>query len=230
LAQWLKVERTAAMASAVPAAVERGILHATDDNQPRDRWLLMRLLAAGQSAPRLADRLIEEQGSLGSVLATSEERLRQLGADSNGIAILNLIRETIGVVLEKRAKERLPMEGGCGLAEAMFSEMAYLTVEQVRVAFLDAGRRLIRVEVMGTGTVSTAHVYPREIARRCLEISASAAILVHNHPSGDPQPSAEDVQMTRKVRRALEAIDVELVDHLVIGRQGYVSFVQCGIK
>lgn len=190
----------------------------------------MRLLAAGQSMPRLADRLIEEQGSLGSVLATSEERLRQLGADSNGIAILNLIRETIGVVLEKRANDRLPVEGGCAIAEAMFSEMAHLAMEQVRVAFLDAGHRLIRVEVMGTGTVRTAHVYPREIARRCLEISASAAILVHNHPSGDPQPSAEDIQMTRKVRRALEAIDVELVDHLVIGRRGYVSFAECGLK
>jgi DNA repair protein RadC len=205
-------------------------LHAAAGHEPRDRWLLMRLLAAGQSMPRLADRLIDEQGSLGSVLATSEERLRQLGTDSNGIAILNLIRETIGVVLERRANDRLPVEGGCAIAEAMFSEMAHLTVEQVRVAFLDAGRRLIRVEVMGTGTVQTAHVYPREIARRCLEISASAAILVHNHPSGDPQPSAEDVQMTRKVRRALEAIDVELVDHLVIGRRGYVSFAECGLK
>jgi DNA repair protein RadC len=205
-------------------------LHAAGIAQPRDRWLLMRLLAAGQSAPRLADRLIEEQGSLGAVLASSEERLRQLGADSNGIAILNLIRETIGVVLERRATERLAVEGGPALAEAMFSEMAHLPVEQVRVAFLDAGRRLIRIEVLGTGTARAAHVYPREIARRSLELSASGAILVHNHPSGDPQPSAEDVQMTRKVRRALEAIDVELVDHLVIGRRGYVSFAESGLK
>ncbi len=219
-----------AMASLAHASVGRSVLHAADDHQPRDRWLLMRLLAAGQSMPRLADRLIEEQGSLGSVLATSEERLRQLGADSNGIAILNLIRETIGVVLEKQANDRLPLEGGRALAEAMFSEMAHLNVEQVRVAFLDSGHRLLRVEVMGTGTVRMAHVYPREIARRCLETSASAAILVHNHPSGDPQPSAEDVQMTRKVRRALEAIDVELVDHLVIGRRGYVSFAESGLK
>lgn len=218
------------------AAADRASLLATDlmqaagDHQPRDRWLLMRLLAAGQSMPRLADRLIEEQGSLGSVLAASEERLRQLGADSNGIAILNLIRETIGVVLERKATERLPVQGGPALAEVMFSEMAYLPVEQVRVAFLDAGRRLIRIEVLGTGTARAAHVYPREIARRCLELSASGAILVHNHPSGDPQPSADDVQMTRKVRRALEAIDVELVDHLVIGRKGYVSFADHGLK
>lgn len=218
------------MAAAEPASMLSGdVLQATGCEHPRDRWLLMRLLAAGQSAPRLADRLIAEQGSLGSVLAASEERLRQLGTDSNGIAILNLIRETIGVVLERRATERLPIEGGPALAEAMFSEMAYLPVEQVRVAFLDAGRRLLRIEVLGTGTAQAAHVYPREIARRCLELSACGAILVHNHPSGDPQPSAEDVQMTRRVRRALEAIDVDLVDHLVIGRRGYVSFAESAL-
>jgi len=219
------------MAVAESASLVAGdVLQAAWNDQPRDRWLLMRLLAAGQSTPRLADRLIEEQGSLGSVLAASEERLRQLGADSNGIAILNLIRETIGVVLERKATERLPVEGGPALAEAMFSEMAYLPVEQVRVAFLDAGRRLLRVEILGVGTARAAHVYPREIARRCLELSASGAVLVHNHPSGDPQPSADDVQLTRKLRRALEAIDVELVDHLVIGRKGYVSFAESGLQ
>jgi DNA repair protein RadC len=196
--------------------------------QPRDRWLLMRLLAAGQSMPKLADRLIDEHGSLGSVLSASEARLRQLGTDANGIAMLNLIRETIGAVLERSADDRLPVEGGVALAEAMFSEMAHLQVEQVRVAFLDAGRRLIRIEVMGLGTVDRAHVYPREIARRCLELSASAAVLVHNHPSGDPTPSADDMEMTAKVQRALGAIDVDLVDHVVIARRGYVSLAQCG--
>ncbi|WP_374389349.1 RadC family protein [Sandaracinobacter sp.] len=204
-------------------------LRAASQHEPRDRWLLMRLLAAGQSMPKLADRLIEEQGSLGSVLTTSEERLRQLGADTNGIAILKLIRETISVVLERGAQDRLPVDGGAALAEAMFSEMAHLAVEQVRVAFLDAGRRLIRIEVMGSGTVHFAHVYPREIARRCLELSASSVVLVHNHPSGDPTPSPEDIQMTKRIRKALEAIDAALFDHLVIGRKGYISFQECGL-
>jgi DNA repair protein RadC len=215
--------------SAVSVPAQAAGLRFAPDQQPRDKWLLMRLLAAGQSTPRIADRLIEEQGSLGSVLATSEERLRQLGADANGIAMLNLIRETIGAVLERRATDRLPIEGGTALVEAMFSEMAHLPVEQVRVAFLDAGRRLIRMEILGTGTVSAAHVYPREIARRCLELSASFVILVHNHPSGDPQPSPEDVQMTQKVRSALEAIDAELTDHLIVGRKGYASFAESNL-
>ena len=219
-----------ASANALRVAPSMGAgLRAASQHEPRDRWLLMRLLAAGQSMPKLADRLIEEQGSLGSVLTTSEERLRQLGADTNGIAILKLIRETISVVLERGAQDRLPVEGGAALAEAMFSEMAHLAVEQVRVAFLDAGRRLIRIEVMGSGTVHFAHVYPREIARRCLELSASSVVLVHNHPSGDPTPSPEDIQMTKRIRKALEAIDAALFDHLVIGRKGYISFQECGL-
>jgi len=202
---------------------------AVQDSQPRDRWLLMRLLAAGQSIPRLADRLIDERGSLGSVLSTSEERLRQLGADSNGIAILGLLREAISAVMERGASEKPLVDRTEALADAMHSEMAYLTVEQVRVAFLDVGHRLMRVEILNSGSVRFAHIYPSEIARRCLELTASAVVLVHNHPSGDPEPSPDDIRMTRRVRQALEAIDVELRDHLVIGRRGHVSFAESGL-
>jgi DNA repair protein RadC len=202
---------------------------AVHDAQPRDRWLLMRLLAAGQSLPRLADKLIDERGSLGSVLSTSEERLRQLGADSNGIAMLGLLREAISAVMERGASEGPLVERSDALANAMHSEMAYLSIEQVRVAFLDAGHRLMRVEIMNSGSVRLAHIYPSEIARRCLELSASAVILVHNHPSGDPTPSAEDIRMTRRVRQALETIEVHLRDHLVIARKGFVSFAESGL-
>jgi len=212
-------------AAAMPLPPPRAV----HDSQPRDRWLLMRLLAAGQSMPRLADRLIDERGSLGSVLSTSEERLRQLGADSNGIAMLGLLREAISAVLERGVSDKPLIERTDALADAMHSEMAYLTIEQVRVAFLDAGHRLLRVEIMNSGSVRLAHIYPSEIARRCLELSASAVILVHNHPSGDPMPSAEDIRVTSRVRQAVEAIDVQLRDHLVIGRRGSVSFVESGL-
>ena len=212
-------------AAAMPMPAPRAV----PDSRPRDRWLLMRLLAAGQSMPRLADRLIDERGSLGSVLSTSEERLRQLGADSNGIAMLGLLREAISAVLERGASDRPLVDHSAALADAMHSEMAYLSIEQVRVAFLDVGQRLLRVEIMNSGSVRLAHIYPSQIARRCLELAASAIILVHNHPSGDPAPSAEDVRITRRVRLALEAIDVQLRDHLVIGRKGYVSFAESGL-
>jgi DNA repair protein RadC len=204
-------------------------LNALGDSQPRDRWLLMRLLAAGQSVPRLADRLINERGSLGSVLSTSEERLRQLGTDSNGIAMLALIRETIGAVLERGTVDRPLIRSGMDLADSMHSEMAYLSIEQVRVAFLDTAHRLLRVEIMSSGSVKHAHVYPREIARRCLELSAAAIILVHNHPSGDPTPSHEDVALTKRVAQTVDVLDVALVDHLIVARRGYVSFRENGL-
>jgi DNA repair protein RadC len=205
--------------SARPAAARRPAA----DPAPRDRWLLMRLLAAGQSVPRLADRLIDERGSLGSVLSTSDERLRQLGADANGIAMLGLLREAITAVLERGAASQPVIEDVRMVVDALHAEMAWLAVEQVRAVFLNAGRRLIRTEIMGTGSVRAAPVYPREIARRCLELSASAVVLVHNHPSGDPTPSPADFVMTRRVADALQAIEVELVDHIVIARDGWMS-------
>lgn len=198
-------------------------------SQPRDRWLLMRLLAAGQSTPRLADRLIDEQGSLGSILSASDERLRQLGADSNGIAMLGLIRETLSAVLERSTDSRPPINSGADLADQLHSEMAWLTVEQVRVAYLDAGRRLQRIEVLSTGTLHKAHIHPREVARRALELSSAAVVLAHNHPSGDPSPSREDVEITKRVQQALNAVEVELLDHLVIARSGTVSFAVSGL-
>ncbi|MFN3370529.1 MAG: RadC family protein [Sphingomonadaceae bacterium] len=204
-------------------------LRSVGADAPRDRWLLMRLLALGQSTPRLADRLIDERGSLGSVLATSDERLRQLGADSNGIALLSLIRETLGAVLERDPRERVRIDPPTVLVDMLHGAMAHLPVEQVRVAYLDARRQLDRIEMLATGTVRAAAVYPREIARRALELGAAAIILVHNHPSGDPTPSQGDIMLTKRVAQALETIDVDLADHIVIARSGHVSLRESGL-
>jgi len=97
------------------------------------------------------------------------------------------------------------------------------------VLFLDKKNQLIADEVMNRGTVDHAPVYPREVARRALELSASAVILVHNHPSGDPTPSAADVDMTRQVAEALKALRIAIHDHLVAGRDGVASFKALGL-
>lgn len=189
----------------------------------RDRWLLMRILSAAQSIPRLADRLIAERGSLGAVLALSDERLRQLGADPNGIAIIGLLREAVASLIEPVEPDRPRIDSPASLVQTLFPTMAWLAVEQVRAIFLDAGQRLIRNEIVGNGTADCAPVYPREIVRRALELSATAVVLVHNHPSGDPTPSASDRDMTRRVSSALATVDIALLDHLVIGRSGWAS-------
>jgi len=107
--------------------------------------------------------------------------------------------------------------------------MAHEPREQFRVLFLDVKNQLIADEVMNEGTVDHAPVYPREIARRALELSAAAVILVHNHPSGDPKPSAQDVAITREIVAATEAVSVRVHDHLVIGRKGAESFKSQGL-
>ncbi len=204
--------RDAAMACSSPQA-----------ENARDRWLLMRILSAAQSIPRLADRLIAERGSLGAVLALSDDRLRQLGADPNGIAIIGLLREAVASLVEPVAPDRPRIDSPASLVQTLFPTMAWLSVEQVRAVFLDSDQRLIRNEIVGSGTADCAPVYPREIVRRALELSASAVVLVHNHPSGDPTPSASDRDMTRRVSSALATVDIALLDHLVIGRSGWAS-------
>ena len=107
--------------------------------------------------------------------------------------------------------------------------MAHAPREQFRVLFLDVKNQLIADEVLNEGTVDHAPVYPREVARRALELSAAAVILVHNHPSGDPKPSAADLAITREIVDAAAAISVKVHDHLVIGRNGVESFKTLGL-
>jgi DNA repair protein RadC len=101
--------------------------------------------------------------------------------------------------------------------------------EEFRVLFLDRKNVLIADEVQAKGTVDHTPVYPREIVKRALELSASALILVHNHPSGDPTPSRADIEMTREIQAAAKALKIQLHDHLVIGRSGHASFKTLGL-
>jgi DNA repair protein RadC len=102
--------------------------------------------------------------------------------------------------------------------------MATLGTEQFRLLFLDRRNVLIADEVQQEGTVDHTPLYPREVAKRALELHASAVIMVHNHPSGDPTPSRADIQMTRAVREALAAVGIQLHDHLIVGRGSTSSF------
>ena len=107
--------------------------------------------------------------------------------------------------------------------------MAHEAREQFRVLYLDKKNQLIADEVMNQGTVDHAPVYPREVMRRALELAASAVILAHNHPSGDPAPSAADVDMTRQVIEAGRPLRITVHDHIVVGRDGVASFKALGL-
>ncbi|MEM6539425.1 MAG: DNA repair protein RadC, partial [Pseudomonadota bacterium] len=109
------------------------------------------------------------------------------------------------------------------------SVMAFGSIEEFRVLFLDKKNQLLRDEVMQSGTVDHTPVYPREVVKRALELGATAIILVHNHPSGDPSPSKADVQMTAKVAEALSAVDIAVHDHIIIGTDGHASLRALGL-
>jgi DNA repair protein RadC len=183
----------------------------------------MRLLAAARAAPLFADRLLGERDSLGAVLQLSDERLRQLGAGGDVVALLGIVREIVRAVSERGTAARPRIESGADIAALLYADMAWREIEEVRVAFLDSSRRLIRIERFGEGSIDCAPLYPREVARRALELSAAHAVLVHNHPSGDPTPSASDRAMTRRLAAALATLDIGLLDHVVIARSGWAS-------
>jgi DNA repair protein RadC len=126
-------------------------------------------------------------------------------------------------------KQRTVISSWSQLVNYCRMALAHEPREQFRVLFLDTKNQLIADEVMNRGTVDHAPVYPREIARRALELSAASIILVHNHPSGDPKPSAADLAITRDVIAAAETVSVRVHDHLVIGRDGVASFKSLGL-
>jgi DNA repair protein RadC len=107
--------------------------------------------------------------------------------------------------------------------------MARSPQEEFRILFLDRKNILIADEVLARGTIDHTPVYPREIVKRALELGASAIILVHNHPSGDPTPSRADIDMTREVAAAAKALNISIHDHLVVGRSGHASFKSLGL-
>ena len=124
---------------------------------------------------------------------------------------------------------RAALSSWSALLDYCTAAMARSQNEEFRVLFLDRKNVLVADEVQSRGTVDHAPAYPREIVRRALEHGASAIILVHNHPSGDPTPSRADIDMTREITAAAKALKIAVHDHLVIGRHGHASFKALGL-
>jgi DNA repair protein RadC len=178
----------------------------------------------------LAKQLIREHGSFAGVISADPAALMRIkGVKETTVAALKVI-EAAAVRLAKAEVSEKPLIGSWqALLDYCQASMARAQVEQFRVLFLDRKNRLIADEVQQTGTVDHTPVYPREILKRALEHGASALILVHNHPSGDPSPSRADIEITKEVAKAAQALGVQLHDHLIIGRAGHTSFKSQGL-
>jgi DNA repair protein RadC len=191
--------------------------------------LLFRIIPRRDVKP-LAKALLSRFGDLAGVLGAPVERLSETPGCGPAAALELKITHAVLARASQAVVRRAPiLTSWSALLEYCRLELAHEPREQFRVLYLDAKNQLIRDELMGSGTVDHAPVYPREVLRRALELSASALILVHNHPSGDPKPSLADITMTREIVSAAKPLGLIVHDHLVIGRQGVASFKSLGL-
>ncbi len=178
----------------------------------------------------IARALLDRFGGFADVLSASTWELRQVeGLGDAGISALRTVQAAALRLSEAPLKNKQILDNWDRLMNYLTAAMARERVEQFRVIFLDSKNRLIADEAQARGTVDHAPVYPREVVKRALELHATALILVHNHPSGDPTPSRADIEMTSEVKQAAAAIGITLHDHLIIGRNNPLSFRREGL-
>ncbi|MDZ7628450.1 MAG: DNA repair protein RadC [Parvularculaceae bacterium] len=191
--------------------------------------ILFRSKVRGDVKP-LAKTLIKTFGGFAETLAAPYERLKEIDGVGEATAIEMKIVHVASIRLaQERVLRRPVISSWDDLLAYCRSAMADEKIEQFRILFLDKKNILIADEVQGRGTVDHTPVYPREVVKRALELSASAIILVHNHPSGDPTPSRADIDMTNQIVKAAQALGVRVHDHLVIGHRAEVSFKGLGL-
>ena len=172
----------------------------------------------------LAKELIARFGSLSGVLGARRERLTEVKGVGESVAADLKLVEAAGRRLARQAIQDKPVLGSWkDVIDYCHTAMAHAERETFRILFLDKRNHLITDEVQGVGTVDHTPVYPREVIRRALEVSATAIILVHNHPSGDPTPSSADIRMTQDIIAIAGPMGISVHDHIIIGRNGHAS-------
>ncbi len=186
--------------------------------------VLFRAISRGDTKP-LAKALIARFGSFAEVISAPTERLMEVDGVGEAVATeLKLIRAASLRLMKNTFINRPLLGSWTAILEYCRAAMAFQDKEQFRILFLDKKNQLIADEVQQVGTVDHTPVYTREVMKRSLELSASAIILVHNHPSGDPTPSIADIDMTRKIIDAGQKLGIAIHDHVIIGRKGHTSF------
>ena len=202
------------------------------DAMPDYELLELTLFAAlpRRDTKPLAKALLARFGSFAEVIAAPRARLLDVkGVGETVVHHLKIVEAAAQRLAKTRVINRPALSSWAALLDYCTAAMARSANEEFRVLFLDRKNVLVADEVQNRGTVDHTPVYPREIVKRALELSASAIILVHNHPSGDPTPSKADIAMTREVAGAAKALGIAVHDHLVIGRGGHASFKSLGL-
>lgn len=185
----------------------------------------------------LAKQLIERFGGIGGLLAAEPERYRDIKELTAGgeedLRFTTVLLKAVQALLQRALKEQIidrpVIASWTALIEYLQLVMTHEPSEHFRILFLDKKNILIKDEVQSRGTVDHTPLYPREVVKRALELAASAIIMVHNHPSGDPTPSRPDIEMTRQVVQALAAVHITVHDHVIVGKNKHTSFKSSGL-
>ncbi|WP_423143037.1 RadC family protein [Parablastomonas sp. CN1-191] len=192
-------------------------------------YLLMTAIPRRDVKP-LAKSLLARFGGLAGLFNADARTLaRHPGMGESSAAALVIVAQAARRLARARVMDQPVLGSWDALIDYLTIDMAHLTVERVRVLHLDTRNRLIADEAMGDGSIDEAAIHPREVIRRALDLGAGALILVHNHPSGTPEPSKADIDMTRRIAEAGRLLNVMVHDHVIIGRGGHVSLRARGL-
>lgn len=191
---------------------------------------LLALAIPRRDTKPLAKRLLARFGSLGGLLTADWTTLRGIdGLGDGSIAALKIVQAATLRMLRNEIEQRPVLSSWQALLDYLRADMAFLAVERVRILHLNARNMLIMDDHMGDGSIDQAAIYVREVAKRAIELGSASVIVIHNHPSGSPEPSRQDIAITRQLVDALKPIGVVVHDHLVIGAEGHHSMRSMGL-
>lgn len=192
-------------------------------------FLLMGAIPRKDVKP-IARALLARFGSLAGVLNADPKALaNHPGMGETSAAALAIVAVAARRLARQAVREQPVLGSWQALIDYLTIDMAHLTVERVRVLYLDVRNRLILDHLVGDGSIDEAAIHPREVIRKALDLGATALILVHNHPSGSPEPSRADIQITQRIAEAGRLLGVAVHDHVIVGREGHVSLKAKGL-
>lgn len=191
---------------------------------------ILRYALPDEEAHRISEEIYNQYGSLGRIAATPSHLLtRDHGLPDSAVFLVKSFSELFKRLLNEEIRERPSITSWSELTNYIAASMRHDCTEQLRILFLDRKNKLIRDEITSRGTVDHTPLYPREIVKRALELDASALIIIHNHPSGDPTPSKPDVDMTGQIINALRTVNITVHDHIIVGANRHTSFRSEGL-
>ena len=192
-------------------------------------YLLFGARARGDTKP-VAKALLKRFGSLAGVLNADPRALEEVdGVGETSVGALKIAALAARRMARSAVQDKPVLGSWQALLDYLQIDMAHLTVERVRVLYLDSRNRLVLDHHVGDGSIDEASIHPREVIRKGLDIGATALILVHNHPSGNPEPSRADIQITNRIAEAGRLMGITVHDHVIIGREGQVSLKAKGL-